>query len=32
MLGDGVVSVNEYASMKSNVLCEIEYERERNNR
>lgn len=26
--GDGVVSVNDYASMKSCVLCEIEYEGE----
>ena len=26
--GDGVISVNDYASMKSNVLCEIEYKGE----
>ncbi len=26
--GDGVVSSNDYASMKSNILCEIEYEGE----
>ncbi len=26
--GDGIVSVNDYASMKSNVLCEIEYKGE----
>ena len=26
--GDGIVSVNDYASMKSNVLCKIEYKGE----
>ncbi len=26
--GDGILSINDYASMKSNVLCEIEYKGE----